>query len=72
MLRRDRRPKRGACFGRDQMRFFARVDGGQLFIHVVATCSGYKIVEDVVRPGQPNAWVCDLELKNLNPHEYAR
>lgn len=51
-----------------QMRFFTDVPGGKIVVHVVATCSGYKIVEELERPGQDTAWLGEFELKNVSPH----
>lgn len=48
-----------------QMKFRSDVPGGQLLVHVVATCGGYKIVSELIRPDQPAAWLGDMELDNL-------
>lgn len=46
-----------------QLRFYTEVPGGRLVTHIVAQCGGYKVVEELERPGQPTAWVSDHELK---------
>ena len=48
-----------------QMRLNIDVPAGKLQIAVVATCSGFKTVNDLTRPGRPPVWVGEMQIKKV-------